>query len=113
MSKSMKPREARVQHLTYYVVQSYSAVKGAGAKIKADDPREARNHEHAMLLFDRLKQHKAGVVAFHRTGSPATGEWEDATIIARSGTLPAEVDDMIDETALDPWELEQHQLGTG
>lgn len=110
MSTGTKPRADRVKHLTYYVVQSFTAVKAAGSKIRADDAREARNHEHAMLLFERLKTHKAGVVAFHRTGSPATGEWQDATIIARHGILPAEVDDMIDETALDPWELEQREL---
>ena len=110
MSIKTKRRDERVQHLTYYVVQSYSAVKGGGAKIRPDDPRDARNHEHAMLLFDRLKPHKAGVVAFHRTGSPTTGEWWDETVIARHGSLPADVDDMIDETALDPWELEQREL---
>lgn len=108
MSIKTKRREERVQHLTYYVVQSYSAVKGAGGKIRADDPRDARNHEHAMLLFDRLKPHKAGVVAFHQTGSPVTGEWWDETVIARHGHVPPQVDDMIDETA--HWDPELREL---
>lgn len=106
MSTRTKPRSESAQHLTYFVVQSYSAFKNAAGKIRADDPREARNHEHAMLLFDRLKQQKAGVVAFHRTGSPRTGEWWDATIIARYGIVPAELDELMDETQLDPWEIE-------
>jgi len=83
-----------VKHLTYYVVQTYRAVKGARGKISADEPMPARDEAHAMRLVERYRDSRAGVVAFRRTGDPATGEWDDAVILARYGVLPAEVDDM-------------------
>lgn len=111
MSKAGAQRET-VAHLTYFVVQAFKAVKGARGKITADDAREARDHDHAMALFERYKPVRAGVVAFRRTGSPATGDWEDAVIIARHGVLPAEVDGMPDasDLELDSWELSERDL---
>lgn len=104
---STRKRET-VEKLTYYVVQTYRAAGRSG--ISADDPMPARNRDHAMRLFERYGPLRAGVVAFYRTGSPATGDWDDATIIARHGKLPADVDGMVDETAMDPWELEERVL---
>ncbi len=108
---STRKRET-VAHLTYYVVQAFKAVKGSRGKISAEDPISARDHDHAMRLFERLKSGRAGVVAFRRTGSPATGDWEDAVIIARHGLLSAEVDGMIDESEadLESWELSEQDL---
>lgn len=100
-------REA-VAKLTYYVVQTYRSAGRNG--ISADEPVQARNRDHAMRLFERYLPARAGVVAFYRTGSPANGEWDDATIIARHGRLPADVDAMNDETAMDPWELDELAL---
>ncbi|MBN9471710.1 MAG: hypothetical protein J0J10_23350 [Bosea sp.] len=109
MSKAKRETAA---HLTYFVVQAYKAVKGMRGGISAEDPREARDHNHAMALFERLKPGRAGIVAFRRTGSPATGEFEDAVIIARHGRLPAEVDGLVDETELeaDSWDLGEGDL---
>jgi hypothetical protein len=107
VSKSGLKRET-VEKLTYYVVQNYQTAGRAG--ISADDPLPARNRDHAMRLFNRYLPLRAGVVAFYRTGNPATGDWDDATIIARHGKLPAEVDGFVDETAMDPWELEERAL---
>jgi hypothetical protein len=104
---STRKRET-VEKLTYYVVQTYRAAGRNG--ISADDPMPARNRDHAMRLFERYRPLRAGVVAFYRTGSPATGDWDDATIIARHGKLSAEVDSMVDETAMDPWEIEERAL---
>lgn len=98
MSKSTK---APIAGVTYYVVQAYAAVKGRRGTVSADQPLQARDHAHAMRIVERLKAEKAGVVAFRRTGSPETGDWEDAVIIARHGALPAEVDDMPDESGAD------------
>lgn len=111
MSKA-RPKRETVEHLTYFVVQGFKAVKGAKGKITAEDPREARDHDHAMALFERYRPIRAGVVAFRRTGSPATGEYEDAVIIARHGILPAEVDGMTDATDLvaDNWDVSEHDL---
>lgn len=111
MSKTRQQRET-VKHLTYFVVQAFKAVKSAKGKISAEDPFPARDHGHAMALFERYTPIRAGVVAFRRTGDPSTGDWEDAVIIARHGTLPAEVDMMTDESEpdCDSWELGEGDL---
>lgn len=110
MSKA-RPKRETVAHLTYFVVQAYKAVKGKG-KISADEPIPARDHDHARRMFERFKQTRAGVVAFSRTGDPATGEFEDAVIIARHGVLPAEVDGLIDisDAGFESWDLSEHDL---
>ncbi|MDX3805118.1 MAG: hypothetical protein QHC89_01690 [Bosea sp. (in: a-proteobacteria)] len=111
MSKARQTRET-VAHLTYFVVQPYKAVKGSKGKIAAEEAIPARDHDHAMRMFERFKATRAGVVAFHRTGDPATGEYEDAIIIARHGVLPAEVDGMrhASDMAADSWDLTEHDL---
>jgi len=111
MSKP-RPKRETVEHLTYYVVQAFKAVKGGRGNISADDPMPASDHDHAMRLFERYKPIRAGVVAFRRTGDPATGDYEDAVILARHGILPAEVDGMIDESEIqvDSWELGEGDL---
>lgn len=105
---STKAKRERVRHLTYFVVQTYRGVSGARGKVTADQPHQARDQEHAMRLFERYKPIRAGVVAFHRTGDPATGDWEEAVIIAQHGVVPSEdVEGMEDATeeAFDSWEL--------
>ncbi|MGY6246650.1 hypothetical protein ACXIUS_03745 [Bosea thiooxidans] len=111
MSKARQQRET-VAHLTYFVVQAYRQVKGGKGKIAADDAIPARDHDHAKRLFERYKPIRAGVVAFHRTGDPATGDWEDAVVIARHGILPAQVDGMTDATDIDAdrWDLSEADL---
>lgn len=106
MSKAGRQRET-VKHLTYFVVQTFSAVKGAKGKISADDPLPANDEDHARRLFERYKAIRAGVVAFRRTGDPTTGDWQDAVIIARHGDVSAEVDNLevADAIAADSWEL--------
>lgn len=105
---STRKKRETVEKLTYFVVQTYRAAGRSG--ISADDAMPARDREHAMRLFERYSPIRAGTVAFYRTGSQATGDWEDATIIARHGKLPAEVDGFVDETAMDPWELDERAL---
>jgi len=106
-----KAKRETVAHLTYFVVQAYKAVNGRG-KISADEPIPARDHDHAMRMVERFRQTRAGVVAFRRTGDPTTGDWEDAVIIARHGTLPAEVDGLADVSDADfeSWDLSEHDL---
>jgi hypothetical protein len=98
MSSKTRIRNETVKHLTYFVVQTYKAVKGGG--ISAEDPREARDHDNAIQLFERYKSIRAGVLAFRRTGDPKTGDWEDAIIIRRHGRLPSETDCLVDEADL-------------
>ena len=109
---SIKTKRDPVAQLTYYVVQSYKVVKGRRGGISADEPVPARDHDHAMRIFERLKAIRAGVVAFHRTGSPATGEFDDAVIIARHGILPSEIDGLVDLSAPDfeSWDLSDADL---
>lgn len=106
MSKT-RPQRETVQHLTYFVVQTFAGVKGSKTKISAETPMEARDHEHAMRLFDRYRPIRAGVVAFRRTGDPKTGDWEDAIILARHGMVSAEVDQLVaeDDIQADSWDL--------
>lgn len=105
-----RPKRETVEKLTYYVVQAFQAAGRSG--ISADDPLPARDRDHALRLFERYKPLRAGVVAFHRTGSPATGDWDDATIIARHGTLPAEIDGLRDEADADfeRWDFGERDL---
>lgn len=111
MSKARQKKET-VAHLTYFVVQPFKMVKNAKAKISADDPIPARDHDHALALVERLRPIRAGVVAFRRTGDPTTGDWDDAVIIARHGTVPAEVDQMRDDSDADfeTWDLTEADL---
>ena len=95
MSKA-RPQRETVKHLTYFVVQTFAAVKGSKTKISAENPMEARGHDHAMRLFERYKPIRAGVIAFRRTGDPKTGDWEDGVILARHGLVSAEADAMPD-----------------
>lgn len=106
-----KAKRETVPHLTYFVVQAYKAVKGKG-KISADEPIPAHDHDHAMRMFERFRQTRAGVVAFSRTGDPATGDFEDAVIIARHGILPADVDGLVDmsDPSFESWNLSEHDL---
>ncbi len=106
MSKT-RPQRETVKHLTYFVVQTFSAVKGARGKITADEPMPARDEDHARRLVERYKPIRAGVVAFRRTGDPKTGEWDDAVVIARHGQVSADVDQLeaADDLVADSWEL--------
>lgn len=94
-----RKKQEIVENLTYYVVQTYRVAGRNG--ISADDPMPASDRGHAMRLVERYKPLRAGIVAFYRTGSPATGDWEDAVIIARHGKVPAEVDGLRDEDDAD------------
>lgn len=111
MSKARQKREA-IAPLTYFVVQTFKAVKGIRGKIAAEDPREANDHRHALELVERYRPIRAGVIAFRRTGDPSSGDWEDAVIIAKHGQLPAEVDGFPDESdaEFERWDLSAQDL---
>lgn len=111
MSKA-RPKRETVAQLTYFVVQPFKEAKGAPGKVSADEAVPAHDYAHAMRMFERFKQIRAGVIAFRRTGSPATGDWEDAVIIARHGIVPDDVDAMADESAADfeSWDVSENDL---
>jgi hypothetical protein len=103
---SARKKQETVARLTYYVVQTYRAAGRNG--ISADEPMPATDRDHAIRLFERYKLIRAGVVAFYRTGSPETGDWDDAIILARHGRLPADVDGLRDDADA---EFERLDLG--
>ncbi|BCM19212.1 hypothetical protein [Mesorhizobium sp. J8] len=72
--------------LTYFVVQSFNFTpRGA---ITAGSAVEVQDIEHALRLAEKLAECSAGVVAFSRTGDPASGEFDDAVILYANGTVP-------------------------
>lgn len=111
MSKA-RPKRETIEQITYFVVQPFKAVKGNRSGISADEPVPATDHAHAMRIFNRFKDIRPGVIAFRRTGSPATGDFEDAVIIARHGNLPADVYGLADasDAEFDRWELGEADL---
>lgn len=72
--------------ITYYVVQAF--LVGNKGFLIPEEPREARSEGHARLWAERLAEGRAGVVAFSRTGDPATGDYDDAKIICQFGDVP-------------------------
>lgn len=50
-----------------------------------------RGETEARRTAERLSASKAAVIAFSRTGSPSTGEWEPAVIIVQYGTVSEEL----------------------
>ncbi|PZU89135.1 MAG: hypothetical protein DI527_16515 [Chelatococcus sp.] len=80
-----KQDEAKV---TYYVVQSFSKAKRG---VEVDPAVEMRSEQQARRTAERLAATKVGVVAFSRTGSPSSGEWEPAVILAQYGAVSDEL----------------------
>lgn len=75
--------------VTYYVVQAFQA--GKNGYLIADQAREAPSERYAIALAAGLASERRAVVAFSRSGDPATGEWEDARVIYRAGEVPDEL----------------------
>lgn len=76
--------------VTYFVVLSFQQSK-RGALI-ADEPKEIHGgRERCIAAAKRLKQSRAGVVAFSRTGDPSLGDWEDAVLLWQDGIVPDDV----------------------
>ncbi|WNJ89129.1 hypothetical protein [Bosea sp. 685] len=99
MSKRAR-KQPEAGQVTYFVVQTYVAnAKG----LIAEEPKPATGHDHALRLFERYRDIRAGVVAFSRTGDPTTGDWADAVILARHGKVPAEID-LMEPYEADEWE---------
>ena len=73
--------------LTYFVVQSYE--KTAKGALAAATPIQVQDEQHAMRLAEKLSKTNAGVIAFSRSGDPASGEYEDARVLCSYGSLPA------------------------
>ena len=73
--------------VTYFVALPFVA---ADDGIAAGEPVECFSPSAAVTRADALsrKEGHIGAVAFSRTGDPATGDFDDATIIRRLGDVP-------------------------
>jgi hypothetical protein len=75
--------------VTYFVVQAYK--EGKNGYPVPDEAVEVPSKRHALLLCDKLLYDRLAIVAFFRTGDPATGEWQDAEIIFKGGEVTDEL----------------------
>jgi len=73
---------------TVFVVQPF--IRDDRGRLVPDRPVTARDENDARLRAVSLKDKRAGVVAFSRTGDIETGEYDDAVIIAKYGAVPDE-----------------------
>ena len=73
--------------VTYFVALPFVA---ADDGIVAGEPAECLNPVAVVMRAEALsrKAEHVGAVAFSRTGDPATGEFGDAKIIKKFGTVP-------------------------
>ena len=73
--------------VTYYVALPFVA---ADDGIAAGEPTECSNPNAAVMRAEALsrKEGHVGAVAFSRTGDPATGDFSDAKVIRKFGSVP-------------------------
>ncbi|MBN8994313.1 MAG: hypothetical protein J0H94_03740 [Rhizobiales bacterium] len=71
---------------TIHVVQAFR--RADSGELVADQPEAAKDAAHARERALRLKDRRVGVIAFSRTGDMSIGEYEDAVVLARFGTIP-------------------------
>jgi hypothetical protein len=71
---------------TVYVVQAFQ--RDNRGRLAPEPAIAARSADDAKRRAQSLKGKKAGVVAFSRTGDIETGEYEDAVILAKYGSVP-------------------------
>ena len=69
--------------VTYYVLVVFD--RDENGDLKAGEAREATNSAAAVRAAQALAGGHAGAVAFSRTGDPATGEFQDAVVLAQFG----------------------------
>ena len=75
--------------LTYYVVLPF--FRTTEGDLVADEPIEVSDADRARRQAERVARAKGGAIAFCRTGDPATGEFDDAVVLARFGEVPDDV----------------------
>ena len=71
--------------ITYYVVIPFDRTEDG--ELKPGEPQQAISASAASQRATVLAFEHAGVVAFSRTGDPATGEFEDAVILSQAGEV--------------------------
>ena len=73
---------------TYYVALAFKRSEDDG-DIVACDPKEARSADQAIRMAASLaaEEGRCGAIAFSRTGDPALGDFEDASILKTVGEV--------------------------
>ena len=71
--------------VTYHVVITFD--RDADGDLKPGEAREVMSPVVAERRARALALEHTGAVAFSRTGDPATGEFQDAVILARFGEV--------------------------
>ena len=84
--------QSKEQLTTQFLVQCVS--RDRKGRPRVDDPMSARNAPHALRLGEKLAPEKVGVVVFSRTGNPKTGDFDDAVVLARHGTMPFDAEEL-------------------
>jgi hypothetical protein len=75
--------------ITYYVVLPF--FRTTDGEVLADEPIEVSDSDRARRQAERVARSKGGAVAFSRSGDPATGDFDDAVILARFGEVPDDI----------------------
>lgn len=76
------------KRVTYFVVLPFT--RGNKGHMVADQPLELPTAEAAVRRARRIAEAGGAGLAFSRSGDPASGEWDDAVILAECGAVPEE-----------------------
>ncbi|GAB6842335.1 hypothetical protein HNR00_003545 [Methylorubrum rhodinum] len=68
----------------FYVIQSFSF---QGGRLQMDQPLEARSEAAALRTAERLARRKPSVVVLARSGTIATGEFDEPVIVKSYGSI--------------------------
>ena len=75
--------------ITYYVVLPF--ILSEDGESFPGEPQEAPNGSAAVAKAKRFVETSGGgAIAFYRSGDPAMGEFDDATVLASFGKVPAD-----------------------
>jgi hypothetical protein len=75
---------APMANVTYFVVVVFDIEDG---ELRAGEPQELPSAEAARRRVVSLASSHSGVVAFSRSGDPATGKFTDAEILTQAGEV--------------------------
>jgi hypothetical protein len=78
--------------LTYYAVLPF--VRDEGGDLVPGAAKECSSAANAVRVAQNLAFSSAGVIAFSRTGDPATGEFADALVLRKFGEVLS-IDDLV------------------
>ena len=84
-----------MSQITYFVALPIIPTDGGG--FAALEGVECSNASAAQRRAVALAAQHGGAVAFSRTGDPALGDFADAVLLGRFGTLPDDLTDLLGE----------------